>query len=115
MVSKKLHSGSAPRSQTARAEKPLTEAQQSELVMKLRFGIGLEQLMPADEAARARANLPARRHEASRRTGTLLTQQADREGDAAAQSLDEGTRRVETSKAIARLGRGHGLGRGWRP
>lgn len=68
--------------------------------MKLRYGIGLEQLLPAHDAAQVKANLPRSRWH--------------RSPVAVVEPPPDPTAKA-TAAAIARLGRGHGLGRGWRP
>jgi hypothetical protein len=71
--------------------------EQSELALKIRYGIGLEQLVGERDAQEIRRHLPqpiARAHELP---------EPPRPADPGA-----------AAKAIARLGRGHQLGRTWR-
>lgn len=79
---------------------PLWPHEQDELVTKLRHGIGLEQLVGEQAAREIRATLPRPAPPPSR---THEPAAAPRPADPDAEI-----------KAIARLGRGHQLGRTWR-
>lgn len=101
------------RRRQATPAEPLWPDEQDELVTKLRFGIGLEQLVGEGAAADIKRSLPrsrlgagARRERSPSPPEALVGALHDRVHDEAGPS--------RAARAVARLGRGHGLGRGWR-
>lgn len=72
--------------------------EQDELATKLRYGIGLEQLIGDGPAQEIRARLPLPRSVMPEQEEPKREQPTDPDAGA---------------KAIGRLGRGHGLGRRW--
>lgn len=76
--------------------------EQDELATKLRYGIGLEQIVGEREAEVIRRHPPpVSEIRARTRSEHAVEQQRPRDGH-------------EEERAVKRLGRGHRLGRGWR-
>ena len=88
-----------------RRRRPTTELwpeEQDELATKLRYGIGLEQLVgECDAAAIRRRSQPVSEIRHRPRGENVVEPELPRDGH-------------EEERAVQRLGRGHRLGRGWR-